>query len=146
VTIALTQQEITNMKTTQYRSIFLRALPAGLLAVGVAMATYAPTAAAGSHDAQYAIGGLLAGHLLTDMRFRQKQQARQQQEQTPALNTRPYGGGGGGSYRAAVAPPAPAAQSMTPEQKLNQLDKLAAGGYITPAEYKARRKAILDSM
>jgi hypothetical protein len=146
VTIALTQQEITNMKTTQYRSIFLRALPAGLLAVGVAMATYAPTAAAGSHDAQYAIGGLLAGHLLTDMRFRQKQQARQQQEQTQALNTMAYGGGGGVSYRAAVAPPAPAAQSMTPEQKLNQLDKLAAGGYITPAEYKARRKAILDSM
>jgi hypothetical protein len=41
---------------------------------------------------------------------------------------------------------APAAAGMTPEQKLNQLDKLAAGGYITPAEYKARRKAILDSM
>jgi hypothetical protein len=35
---------------------------------------------------------------------------------------------------------------MTTEQKLQQLDKLAAGGYITPAEYKARRKAILDSM
>jgi len=35
---------------------------------------------------------------------------------------------------------------MTPEQKLDQLDKLAAGGYITPAEYKARRQAILDSV
>jgi hypothetical protein len=35
---------------------------------------------------------------------------------------------------------------MTPEQKLKQLDKLAAGGYITPAEYKAKKKAILDGM
>ena len=35
---------------------------------------------------------------------------------------------------------------MTPEQSLKQLDKLAAGGYITPAEYKAKKKAILDGM
>jgi hypothetical protein len=48
--------------------------------------------------------------------------------------------------------PAPATQTQTQtqtqttEQKLNELDKLAAGGYITPAEYKARRKAILDSL
>ena len=27
-----------------------------------------------------------------------------------------------------------------------ELDKLAAGGYITPEEYKAKKKAILDSM
>jgi hypothetical protein len=46
---------------------------------------------------------------------------------------------------AAVQAPAPAPQ-MTPEQKLQQLDKLAAGGYITPAEYKAKRQAILDTM
>jgi hypothetical protein len=36
--------------------------------------------------------------------------------------------------------------SSTPEQNLNQLDKLAAGGYITPVEHKARRQAILDTM
>ena len=47
-------------------------------------------------------------------------------------------------YQAAPAP-APAAH-QTPKQKLDQLDKLAAGGYITPAEYKAKKKAILDSM
>lgn len=41
--------------------------------------------------------------------------------------------------------PAPTAE-MTPEQKLQQLDKLAAGGYITPEEYKAKKKAILDSL
>lgn len=32
------------------------------------------------------------------------------------------------------------------EDKIAELDTLAAGGYITPAEYKSRKKAILDSM
>lgn len=32
------------------------------------------------------------------------------------------------------------------EDKIAELDKLAAGGYITPAEYNSRKKAILDSM
>jgi hypothetical protein len=129
------------MKTIQQRSIVSRLLPAGLLAVGALMAGYTPTAS--SDDAAYAFGGLLAGHLLTDMRFRQQQQAREQQQQTQALNSMAYGGGAAGQP---VAVRAPAASAMTPEQKLAQLDKLAAGGYITPAEYKARRKAILDSM
>jgi len=35
---------------------------------------------------------------------------------------------------------------VTTQQKLAQLDKLAAGGYITPEEYKASDKAIIDSM
>ena len=42
-------------------------------------------------------------------------------------------------------PPAPAAKP-TAQQKLDELNKLAAGGYITPEEYKAKKKAILDSM
>jgi hypothetical protein len=41
------------------------------------------------------------------------------------------------------APAAPTKPSK--ESRLQELDKLAAGGYITPDEYKARRKAILDS-
>jgi len=41
-----------------------------------------------------------------------------------------------------AAPPARA----TPEQQLQQLDRLAAGGYITPEEYKAKRQAILQRM
>ncbi|MFZ0470719.1 MAG: hypothetical protein WAL92_17475 [Thiogranum sp.] len=131
------------MKTTQHRSIVSRALPAGLLAASAMMSAYTPTAA-GSDSAAYAFGGLLAGHLLTDMRFRQQQQAQEQKQQTEALTSMAYGGGH--AARPPVAPHAPAAYSMTPEQKLDQLDKLAAGGYITPAEYKARRKAILDSM
>ena len=45
------------------------------------------------------------------------------------------------------AAPAPAlAAQQTPQQKLQQLDKLAAGDYITPEEYKAKKKAILDGM
>jgi hypothetical protein len=46
----------------------------------------------------------------------------------------------------AVPAPAPAPAAQTPQQKLEQLDKLAAGGYITSEEYKAKRKVILDSM
>ena len=38
------------------------------------------------------------------------------------------------------------AEPKTAEDKIAELDKLAAGGYITPAEYKSRKKAILDSM
>ena len=48
--------------------------------------------------------------------------------------------------QAAPAPaPAPAAKPTT-QQRLDQLNKLAAGGYITPQEYKAKKKAIMDSM
>lgn len=39
---------------------------------------------------------------------------------------------------------APARKS--PEQRIKELDDMAAKGYITPAEYKAKKKAILDSM
>ena len=41
--------------------------------------------------------------------------------------------------------PAPAAKPSS-EDRLKELDKLAAGGYITPEEYKTKKKAILDSM
>lgn len=56
-------------------------------------------------------------------------------------------------YRASVAqpryitaPPASAGASQSPEARLQQLDKLAAGGYITPAEYKAKKQQILNNM
>jgi hypothetical protein len=91
------------------------------------------------HGAAWAVGGLLAGHVLTQRRD-------EEQEQTRALQSMAYD-----QPRTAAAPvqtaPAPApATSMTPEQKIKQLDKLAAGGYITPAEYKAKKKAILDEL
>jgi hypothetical protein len=45
----------------------------------------------------------------------------------------------------ATPAPAPAA-TPTDQQRLDQLNKLGAGGYITPEEYKAKKKAILDGM
>jgi len=41
---------------------------------------------------------------------------------------------------------AQASQQQSPEARIKQLDKLAAGGYITPAEYKTKKQQILDSM
>jgi hypothetical protein len=39
-----------------------------------------------------------------------------------------------------------ATTQQTPQQRIAQLDKLAAGGYITPEEYKAKKQSILDEM
>ena len=36
--------------------------------------------------------------------------------------------------------------SRSAEDRIAELDKLAAGGYITPEEYKAKKQSILDSM
>lgn len=90
------------------------------------------SAPAQSSDAGAFIGGIAAARIGANMRRRTEAQ------ETMAAN----------SSRAAQpvqqAAPAPAAQST--QQKLDQLDKLAAGGYITKDEYKAKKKAILDSM
>ena len=48
------------------------------------------------------------------------------------------------AYAPAPVPAAPARKS--PQQSISELDKLAAGGYITPAEYKRKKQAILDEM
>jgi hypothetical protein len=79
------------------------------------------------------VGGMLAA---------QEQTARAAQEQA-ANSARPQPVP---RVSAPPPPPAPAPAPMSPQQKLQELDKLAAGGYITPEEYKARRKAILDSI
>ena len=76
------------------------------------------------------IGGMLTTKVISNM------SRRTEAEEQQATNS---------SRQAAPAPaPAPAAQS--PEQRIAQLDKLAAGGYITPEEYKAKKKSIIDSM
>jgi len=92
------------------------------------------------------LGGMVAGHIVGGAVRRSKirtaaavKEANEPKTQTvyvqqPAAAT-------------TYAQPAPApASKMTQEQKLKQLDKLAAGGYITPAQYKEKRKAILDNM
>jgi len=78
------------------------------------------------------IGGVVTAKVLNNM------SRRTEAEEQQAANS---------SRQAAPAPaPAPAPAAQTPQQRLDQLDKLAAGGYITPEEYKAKKKAIIDSM
>jgi hypothetical protein len=113
------------MKTMQQNAVGLKVLSAAVLAVATSVTAYAPTATAG-HGAAWGIGGLLAGSMLTKAHYRD-QRAREQAYAAPA--------------------PAPAASTaMTPEQKIDQLNKLAAGGYITPEEYKTKKQAILNSL
>ena len=89
------------------------------------------------------LGGMAAGHMVGRIGYNMRARTRAAEY---AAYARPRADAPTVVYhQAPAAVPAPAAQ-MTPEQKLNQLDKLAAGGYITPAEYKAKRQAILDTM
>jgi hypothetical protein len=78
------------------------------------------------------LGGMVAGHIIGGAVQRDK-------AKTQAAEYQAY------SQPHAVSQAAPAAKP-TAEQRIQQLDKLAAGGYITPAEYKAKKKSILDSM
>ena len=87
------------------------------------------------------LGGMVAGHLVTGAVHRSRvrtaaavQTANQPRSQTTYVQQAP-----------AQSQPA-SAPKMTTKQRLDQLDKLAAGGYITPEEYKAKKKAILDSL
>ena len=76
------------------------------------------------------IGGLVGGYAaksLLDAHNREEQEARP----APARATAPASAG-------------PSAASI--EDKLNTLDKLAAGGYITKDEYNARRQALLNEL
>jgi hypothetical protein len=77
------------------------------------------------------IGGMLTSKVLNNMSRRTDAEERQ------AYNS---------SRQAAPAAAAPAPAAQSPEQRIQQLDKLAAGGYITPAEYKAKKKSIVDGM
>ncbi|MCG6899986.1 MAG: hypothetical protein LJE75_08285 [Gammaproteobacteria bacterium] len=81
-------------------------------------------------DAGAFIGGVFATKLLTNMQDRTKA------EQQQAAATQ---------YQAA-RPVQSAPAQKTPQQRLDELDKLAAGGYITPEEYKKRKQAIIDSI
>ena len=105
----------------------------GALLLSATLTTSIPAQA---DDAGAFVGGMLAGRVLHNMKARteaEQQQAyyAQQQAQQPV-------------QQAAPAPAAPATKTV--EQKLDELNKLATGGYITPEEYKAQKQRILDSM
>jgi hypothetical protein len=113
------------MKTIQHPVFGLKSLTTVCLAMAMSLAGYAPMAAAHSNGAVWGIGGLLAGSMLTKAHEKHKSQPKQSTAPAPAPAT-----------------PAP----MTAEQKIQQLNTLAAGGYITPQEYKTEKQAILNSI
>ena len=82
------------------------------------------------------LGGMVAGHLVTGAVERSERRTRAAEYQAYSQPR---------AVQQAEPASAPAAKP-TAQQRLDQLDKLAAGGYITPQEYKAKKKAILDGM
>jgi hypothetical protein len=99
-----------------------------VILVGVSINTQVSASNAGAF-----LGGVLATKVVGNMRDRTEAE----QEQAYYAQQ---------SAQQPVAQQAPAAQQDSPEQRIKELDKLAAGGYITPEEYKAKKKAIVDSM
>ena len=107
-----------------------------LIAVGVI--TFSVTVPAMADGAGAFLGGIAVARIGSSIRERndyERQQADAAQQQANAA-----------TQQANAAQQQAAAQPQTPSEKIAELDKLAAGGYITPEEYKSRKKAILDSM
>ena len=75
---------------------------------------------------------MVAGHVVGGM-------VRRSRIRTAAEVHQAYGQPRTVQQAAPALTPAPAAQP-TDQQRLDQLDKLAAGGYITPEEYKAQKE------
>ena len=92
----------------------------------LALLTFATPAFAGSGGAF--IGGMMASRVLGNMQRRTQAEEYQAYSQ-PVQQAAPSSSGGGSA-----------------EARIKQLDKLAAGGYITPAEYKSKKQAILNNL
>ena len=108
---------------------------AGTLLLAVSATTSGPALADG---AGAFVGGMLTSRVLTNMHQRtqaEREQAYYAQQQSQQQQVQ-------------QAAPAPAASTstQTTEQKIDELNKLAAGGYITPEEYKAKKKALVDAI
>ena len=88
-------------------------------------------------DAGAFVGGMVAGHVLNRVMT-------QQERQTRAMEYQAYSQPRQHSTYSSQTRTAPA--QPTVEQRLDKLDTLAQKGYITPEEYKMRRKAILDDL
>jgi hypothetical protein len=80
------------------------------------------------------LGGMVAGHVITGAVSRSERRTEAEESQAYSQQR-----------SAQQAAPVHAAKP-TAESRIKQLDKLAAGGYITPAEYKTKKKAILAEM
>ena len=95
----------------------------GTAAVGTTMPVYAGNAGA-------FIGGVFATKVMTNMNDRTEAE----QQQAAAAQAQ------------AARPVQSAPAQKSPQARIAELDKLAAGGYITPEEYKKKKQAIIDSM
>ena len=95
----------------------------GVATVGTSLPVYADNAGA-------FIGGVFATKLMTNMNDRTEAE----QQQAAAAQAQ------------AARPVQSAPAQKSPQARIAELDKLAAGGYITPEEYKKKKQAILDSM
>ena len=92
------------------------------------------------------LGGMVAGHVVGGFVRRSRirtaaavQSANQPRTETVYVQQQPAT-----THHQAAAPPP--ASKPTVEQRIKELDELAKKGYITPEEYKARKKAIIDSI
>ncbi|MEP5766204.1 MAG: SHOCT domain-containing protein [Halieaceae bacterium] len=103
----------------------------GAVLLAAAIGTSLPAQAG---DSGAFIGGMLTSRVMSNMH--QRTEAEQQQAYYAQQNSQ--------QQQVQQAAPAPAAK--TTQQKLDELDKLAAGGYITPAEYKTKKQQIINSM
>jgi hypothetical protein len=132
------------MKTKiENRVVILKRIVAVLIAIAICFPVVPAfkTAAQADDKGTAFLGGMVAGHVLGGF-------VRRDRIRTAAEVHQAYGRPHAGYYQAAPAPapaPAPAAKP-TVQQRLQELDKLAAGGYITPEEYKAKKKAIIDGI
>ena len=108
------------------RSIFIAT--AALLAASAAV-----PAQAGNSWALPLIGGAVGGYAISSF-----VNSRKSEPPPPVHHAAPP--------PAAYVPPPPAAAPATAQARLQQLDQLAAGGFITKAEYEQRRQAILSTL
>lgn len=121
---------------------FVAALIPFLVFGGVTLTVGGLSAPAYASDAGAFIGGMLTSRVLGNMRrrteaeevqaaaaVRQTQPPRVVHQQAP--QSAPASSGGG---------------TKSVEQRLKELDSLAAKGYISKQEYQARKKAIIDSI
>ncbi len=112
------------------RTLPWRCRPVAAIAAAAMVATAAIPAQAGNSWALPLLGGAVGGYAISSFVNSRKSQP----PPPPVHHTAP---------RPVAPAPSPVAST---EARLQQLDQLAAGGYITKAEYAQRRQAILDTL
>ena len=117
-----------------------KGLIVALMVLPLLMIGFAPPVYAISKGGAF-IGGALAGHVVSGAVNRSKRRTQAEEQQAAAAQSQPV------YVQAAPAPSAaPAAAQPSVEQRIQQLDKLAAGGYISPEEYKAKKQSIVNGL